>query len=173
MGVFKKIKTKWNNKFLTNEEKFKKQGGTIGDNCVILDGVSFGSEPYLITIGNNVRIGIDVRFITHDGGVWVIRKLGWNTECDLFGKISVGDNTHIGTSVIIMPGVNIGKNCVIGCGAVVTKDIPDNSIAAGVPARIISTIEQYYEKNKHLLVPTKNLSPDEKKDFLLKNNIFK
>lgn len=173
MSVFSKIKKKWERRFVPLTERFRKQGGTIGNGCEIHDTVSFGSEPYLITIGNNVRIGSNVHFTTHDGGVWVIRKLGWDKECDLFGKITIGDNTHIGTNVIIMPGVNIGKNCIIGCGAVVTKDIPDNSIAVGVPAKVISTIEQYYEKNKHLLVPTKNMSYEQKKEFIFKKNTFK
>jgi serine acetyltransferase len=68
---------------------------------------------------------------------------------------------------MILPGVSIGQNCVIGCGAVVTKDIPDNSVAVGVPAKVIETIEEYYLKNKERCLFTKNLSPEEKKAFLL------
>lgn len=71
-------------------------------------------------------------------------------------------------NVTIMPGVTIGSNCIIGCGAVVTKDIPDNSIAVGVPAKVIETIDDYYEKNKDLVDYTKNLSPTEKKEYLIK-----
>lgn len=74
---------------------------------------------------------------------------------------------HIGTGVIIMPGVTIGNNCVIGCGAVVTKDIPDNSVAVGVPARVVKTVEQYAQKNKDRFLYTKGMSADKKRQYLL------
>ncbi|MEE3404785.1 MAG: DapH/DapD/GlmU-related protein, partial [Acutalibacteraceae bacterium] len=88
-------------------------------------------------------------------------------RAERFGKISIGDNVNIGWNVIILPGVTIGNNVVIRAGAVVTKDIPDNSVAAGVPAKVIETIEQYSEKNQERIVLTKDMSPDEKKRFLL------
>lgn len=67
-------------------------------------------------------------------------------KADLFGTIVVGDNTHIGWNRIIMPNVKIGKNCIIGCGAIVTKDIPDNSITVGIPARVIENSSEYEKK---------------------------
>lgn len=72
-----------------------------------------------------------------------------------------------------MPGLKIGNNCIIGAGAVVTKSIPDNSVAVGVPAKVIETIEEYEMKNADRIVETKGLSRAEKKEFLdeyLKNN---
>lgn len=62
----------------------------------------------------------------------------------IFGKIEIGDNVHIGWNTIIMPNVSIGNNCVIGAGAVVTKSIPDNSVAVGVPARVIESIDEKF-----------------------------
>ena len=90
---------------------------------------------------------------------------------DIFGRIEIGDNVHIGSNATIMPGVKIGNNCIIGCDAVVTKDIPDNSIAVGVPARVIETIDEYI--NKHIedfdyTVRENNLTGDQKKEYLLK-----
>ena len=121
------------NKYLRRKDiiqYWKKQGAKIGENCSIDSTSSLGSEPYLITIGNYVRINAGVRFITHDGGVWVLRNINENLrDIDLFGKIEIGDNVHIGTNVIIMPNVKIGSNVIIGCGAIVTKDVPNNSIA--------------------------------------------
>ena len=70
--------------------------------------------------------------------------------------------------VTIMPGVTIGSNCIIGCGAIVTKDIPDNSIAVGIPAKVIESIDEYYEKNKDIVDYTKNMSANEKKNYLIK-----
>lgn len=94
--------------------------------------------------------------ITHDGSLWVTRRLGLLDEkIDKFGRIIVGDNTNIGLNSIILPEVTIGKNCIIGCGAVVTKDVPDNSVVSGVPAKIIETIEEYAEKNIDKIVMTK------------------
>lgn len=63
-----------------------------------------------------------------------------------YGSIHVGERSFIGYGATIMPGVKIGKRCVIGAGAVVTHDIPDNSVAAGVPARVISSVEAYADK---------------------------
>ncbi|WP_336776033.1 acyltransferase [Paenibacillus sp. MMO-58] len=156
--------------FANNQEfikELRKQGVKIGEGCVIDKSAIFGSEPYLISIGNKVRITHGVKFITHDGGLWVLRNLGLLPEsADRFGRIEVGNNCNIGWNAIIMPGVIIGDNCVIGCGAIVTKSIPDNSIVAGVPARVIESIEEYCNKNKTRYVPTKHLSDEEKKLYL-------
>lgn len=146
----------------------RKQGIDIGENCEIYSNVSFGSEPYLISIGDNVRITSGCKFITHDGGVWVLRNLKLLDNGDLFGKITIGNNVHIGLNTVIMPNVTIGDNCIIGCGAIVTKDIPDNSIAVGVPARVIETIDEYYKKNKERCDFTKNMSKKEKKEYIIK-----
>ena len=147
---------------------FRSVGVQIGSGCEIYSSVSFGSEPYIIKIGNWVRINAGVQFVTHDGGVWVLRNM--MPECqdvDLIKGITVGNNVHIGTNAIIMPGVNIGNNCIIGCGAIVTRDIPDNSVAVGIPARVIESIEEYYEKNKGKFILTKHMTAEEKKQFLL------
>lgn len=67
-----------------------------------------------------------------------------------------------------MPNVHIGNNCVIGAGAVVTKDIPDNSVAVGVPARVIESIEEYENKVTQKCDYTKQLTYEEKKKYLMK-----
>lgn len=143
-------------------------GLRIGKGCELYGGVSFGSEPYLIEVGNQVRITSGVKFVTHDGGMWVLRNNGLLENADLFGRIKIGNNVHIGINAIIMPGVTIGDNCVIGCGAVVTKSIPSNSIAAGIPAKVIKSLDSYYEDKKDLVDYTKSMTPEEKKTFLLK-----
>ena len=162
LGRFRKQKIK------SNLDVFIEEGGKIGTGCSIFPDVFFGSEPYLITIGNNVRVSYGVKFATHDGGAWTLRKTGMLDNVDIFGQIKIGDNTNIGWNVIILPGVTIGKNCVIGAGAVVTKDIPDNSVAAGVPARVIETLDEYCEKVKKKCDYTKHMKRREKKEYLLK-----
>lgn len=146
----------------------KKQGVKLGENCEIYRNVLWGSEPYLISVGNNVRVTSGVKFVTHDGGIWVLRNLKLLEDADVFGKIVIGDNVHIGFDAIIMPGVTIGNNVIVGCGAVVTKDVPDNTIVAGVPARKIKTIDEYFEKHKKKCDYTKKLNKKEKKEYLQK-----
>jgi len=147
----------------------RKKGVKIGNNCEIYPSSNFGSEPYLVEIGDNVRISSNVKITTHDGGLWVLRNLELLPNADKFGKVKIGNNVHIGMDAFIMPGVTIGDNVVIGVGAVVTKDIPSNSVAVGVPAKVIETIDDYYNKNKDKVVFTKNLSGREKKNYILKH----
>lgn len=117
-------------------------GVTFGKNVRITGKkVSFGGEPFLVEIGSNVTITPGVKFQTHDGGVGLFRKdfPGIN----VMGRIKVGDNVFIGEDVMIMYGVTIGNNVVIGARSVVTKNIPDNSVAVGIPARVIKSIDEY------------------------------
>ena len=169
--MIKKIMKKivWN--IITDKKRIeilRKRGVKIGDKTYIEKNVVFGSEPYLISIGDNVRITSNVKFITHDGGMWVARNLGILENADKFGKINIGNNVNIGWNVILMPGVNVGSNCIIGAGAIVTKDIPNNSVAAGVPARVISSINEYCEKNRDKVDFTKRMTAKEKRLYLEK-----
>jgi acetyltransferase-like isoleucine patch superfamily enzyme len=114
-------------------------GVQLGDDCRLID-VSFGSEPWLIKLGNHVSIS-DTRFVTHDGGVWVFREK--HPKIDCVAPIVVGNNVFIGSGTIILPGVTIGDNVVIGAGSVVTRDIPSNCVVAGIPARSIRSLDEY------------------------------
>lgn len=134
--------SKYNN--YTIAEYFRKQGAQIGEDCHI--GIrTFASEPYLVKIGDNVGIANGTLFVTHTSG-WNFREK--IPDLGLYGKIEVGNNCYIGANVILLPNVSIGDNCIISAGAVVTKDIPPNSIAAGVPARVIGNIEDFNLKIK-------------------------
>lgn len=113
-----------------------------------------------------MKISDGTRIIPHDGGVEVLMDLGFCEKPDLFGRITVDNNVFIGMDVNVLPGVKIGNNVIVGAGAVVTKDVPDNSVVAGIPARHICTIEEYYEKNKHRIKNTKYLSRKEKRAFI-------
>lgn len=148
-------------------ELYRKHGVRIGKGCSIAYNVEFGSEPYLISIGDNVRITAGVVFVTHDGGMWVIRNLYPEYKAmDLIMPIVIGNNVHIGTNATIMPGVTIGNNCIIACGAVVTKDVTDNTIVGGIPAKPIESVQEYIHKNKKKYIETKGLSSIEKKKRL-------
>ena len=125
-------------------------GAKIGDGTIIENVGMLGSEPWLVEIGKNTRFaGIATTILTHDGGIERLYYMGFTEErCDYFGKVKVGDNCFIGHNCCIMKNVCIGDNCIIGAGSIVTKSIPANSVACGVPARVICTVEEYYNKNK-------------------------
>ena len=150
----------------------RKKGANIGDqtrlNCSV---TAFGTEPYLITVGRDCLIAYGANLITHDGGVKVLSDLGYfhGERMDIIAPISIGNNVYIGSGAYIMPGVTIGDNCIIGASAVVTKDIPANSVAVGVPARVIRTIDEYYQNAvaKGNLHPTAKLSAEDKKAYFL------
>ena len=128
--------------------------------------VAWGSEPWIITLGSNVHITDGVKFITHDGGTLLYRHLV--PDLEITKPIVVGDNVYIGNNVIILPGVKIGNNVVIGAGAIVSRDIPDNSVAVGVPARVIKTADEYLEKLKRESLHLGHLKGQEKDKALMK-----
>lgn len=100
--------------------------------CYFMDGAP-------ITVGNNVFIGPYTGFYTaaHPNAP-ELRNHGLEQA----RPITIGDNCWFGANVSVMPGVSIGANCVIAAGAVVTKDMPDNAIIAGVPAKVIRLIDE-------------------------------
>ena len=147
-------------------------GVRVGNNCRFLDDPMhiFGSEPYLVQIGNHVEITHGVRILTHDGGMWIFRDADPGRTSDYFAPVIIGNNVFIGINTIILPGVVIGSNVVIGAGSIVTRDIPDNQIVAGVPAKIIKSAETYSEKLFASALPTKGMRYAAKKEYLLKNH---
>lgn len=163
------------NKYLWNKDPsgtlyYRRLGVKIGDGCTFIGrNIGFSSEPYLIEIGNNVRVSFDVTFVTHDGGTYVLRKD--YPEICIYGPIKVGDNTFIGAKSIILPNICIGKNVIIGAGSIITKNIPDNEVWAGVPAKRICTIDEYYTKNVEKFSFILNKDYEEKKKIL--KNHFK
>ena len=121
-------------------------GVNVGKNPHFYGPTSWGTEPWLITIGDNVHITGNCKFINHDGGTLIFRDE--IPDLEITKPIIVGNNVYIGEETMILPGVHIGNNVVIGARSVVTKDIPDNSVAAGVPCKVIKTTDEYLEKIK-------------------------
>lgn len=124
-------------------EYFKKQGAQIGENNRI-EIRNLGTEPYLIKIGNHCTIAPGVYFGTHDGSPWLFTEE--YPSLQKFDTIVIKDNCFIGQNAILLGGVNIGPNSIVGAGSVVTKDVPPNVVVAGNPARVICSIEEYKEK---------------------------
>jgi len=132
--------------------------GKIGQNsiieppfyCVYGENIHIGDHVYLnilcnildcnmVSIGNHVMIGPSAQIYTaaHDLQAEA-RNQGW----EVAKPIIIEDNVWIGGSAILLPGVRIGQNAVVGAGAVVTRSVPANTIVAGNPARVIREIEQ-------------------------------
>ena len=95
---------------------------------------------FLIEIGNNVTMSIRVTLMAHDASA---KKLTGYTR---IGRIKIGNDVFIGANTTVLPGVTIGDGAVIGAGSVVTQDIPAGAVAAGVPARVISTTDKLAQK---------------------------
>lgn len=142
----------------------------LGKNVSIIGGTNFGSEPYLITIGDNTTISFDCAFVTHDAATRVIRHLpGENPETVIYGKIKVDNNCFIGCRTVVLPGVTIGDNTIIGAGSIVNKDIPSNVVAAGVPCKVICTLEEYKNKHKKDFLYMVSMPFNKKKEYLLEH----
>ena len=129
----------------TIAEHLRRQGTQIGENCRIMI-YSLGPEPYLVRIGNHCTIAPGVALSTHDGGAWIFSDE--SPSLQEFGRIDILDNCFIGMCAVILPGVRIGPNSVVGAGAVVTKDVPPGTVVAGCPAATICTIGEYRIKLK-------------------------
>lgn len=121
------------------------KGTTVGENAASLQ-IDI-SRPYLLEIGDNCRLNTGLVIMTHDFATMVFKnKYGELIPCS--GKVKIGNNVYFGRQCTVLKGVTIGDNCIIGYGAVVMKDIPANSVVVGRPAKVVCTLDEYYEKRK-------------------------
>lgn len=126
---------------------------SVGDNTKILRGaeilgpVTIGSSCFInrdayiraeTTIGDNVAMGPFCRLITDSHHIGTANRRAGKNKTD---PIRIGKGTWIGASVTILGGVTVGSGCVIAAGSMVTKDVPDNTIVAGVPAKIVRNLD--------------------------------
>ena len=129
-------------------KRLRRAGVEIGEGCVFRDPRSTTidlTRPSLIRFGNHVDVNVRFTIMTHDfaSGVFLHHK---KQLINSSGEVHLGNNIYCGRDVTILKGVHIGDNCVIGLGSVVMHDIPSNSVVAGCPARVISSLEDYYQK---------------------------
>lgn len=123
----------------------EKKNVFVGDNCYFCHRdtiLALGK----IQIGSNVLVASDVCIISENHSADPTSDIPYKDQKLIAKDVSIGDNCWIGEKVLILPGARIGQGCIIGAGSIVTKSIPDYSIAVGNPARVI---KQYnFEINK-------------------------
>lgn len=100
------------------------------------------SHCWLITIGDNVTFGPHVQILAHDAST--CKLLGYAK----IGRVNIGDNVFIGAGSIVLPNVDIGENVIVGAGSVVTRSLPPNTVCAGNPAVVLSSMDEFLNKNK-------------------------
>lgn len=153
MNFINKIKYYWNRR---NGQAYinylRSVGVSVGERCEVQKPTSLNidtSRPSLLSIGNHVYLHRGLTIMSHDWASWVFLDK-YHDFVPSHSKVTIGNNIWFGEFVTVLKGVKIGDNCIIGAGSIVTKDIPDNSVAVGVPARVVSSLDDYYEKRKRL-----------------------
>lgn len=140
--------------FYTSTAYARRRGVKVGENCRIYTR-NFGSEPWLIEIGDNVTITSGVKLLTHDGSTWLFRDEKGRRF--LYKPIQIGNFVFIGVNSIIMPGVVIEDFVIVGAGSVVTKSVPRGSIVAGNPAVRIGNYFDFENTALNSFVSTSDL----------------
>ncbi len=129
-------------------EHLRKLGVRVGEQTKFYDpssNVVDITRPYMISIGNKVKITRGVKILTH-GFDWCVLRECYKRPFGSAGRVDIGDNVYIGMDAIILKGVKIGRDSIVAAGSVVTKNVPDCSVVAGNPAKVICTIHELYEK---------------------------
>lgn len=122
---------------------FIKRGMKVGKNFCRQSGTRLDpSHCWLIEIGDDVTLANKVQILAHDDSIRVYTGYG------RIGRVIIGNRVFVGANSTILMNTKIGNDVIIAAGSVVTKDIPDNSIVAGVPARIIGTTSEFIEREK-------------------------
>lgn len=145
-------------------EKLISMGMQVGKNFKRLNNVLIDdSHAWLIEIGDNVTLAPRVHILAHDASTKEF--LGYTK----IGRVTIGNNVFIGAESVVLPGVTIGNNVIVGANSTVTRDVPDNTVIAGSPAKMIYTLEEYLKKEKRRM----EFSPVYGEEYSLRRNVSK
>ncbi|MCI6059618.1 MAG: acyltransferase [Dorea sp.] len=143
-------------------EKLVSMGMTVGNNFKRLNGVILDpGHCWLIEIGDNVTMAPRVHILCHDASTKPFLNY------TKIGRVSIGNNVFIGAGSVVLPGIEIGNNVIIGANSTITHDIPDNSVVVGSPAKVISTLDKYLEKERNRMAA----SPCYGEEYTLRQNV--
>jgi acetyltransferase-like isoleucine patch superfamily enzyme len=129
-------------------------GLALGKNTILVGKQQFGTEPFLVSIGEECLITDGVRFITHDGSIQVPLIQRGEKIMDVYSKkstfssIEVKNNVFLGVGAIILPGTIVGNNSIVAAGSIVKGVFPDDVVIAGNPAKVLCSIDEYFKKNE-------------------------
>ena len=141
--MIQRIIDSWYRIILDGNSWARRQGVKIGNDCRIYT-TSFGSEPWLIEIGNKVTVTSGVVLLTHDGSTWLFNDDKGRRF--LYKKTIIKNNVFIGTNSIIMPGVVVEDNVIVAAGSIVTKSVPSGVIIVVNPSKILGDYDTYKAK---------------------------
>lgn len=133
---------------MSSKDELIAKGAVVGSNFNNYGDLDNG-HIHLFSAGDNVTIASGAKVLTHDASTKGI--VGFTK----IAAVKIGSNVFVGANAIILPGVTIGSNVIIGAGAVVAKDVPDNCVLVGNPAKIISTYDEFVMKTKNLFNDSK------------------
>lgn len=143
INIIKKIKLR----FLKSSDEVKywqTLGVSIGGGTKFYNVQLDYGHPWLISVGENCIL-TNCRILTHDASTYSFLSRS------KIGLVNIGNNVFIGVNAVILPNVTIGDDVVVGAGSIVTRDIPNNSVVAGNPAKIICTYSEYVNKCNGLI----------------------
>ncbi|HEQ98419.1 MAG TPA: acyltransferase [candidate division Zixibacteria bacterium] len=124
-------------------ENLRKHGMEIGKGVNLPFSTAIDvSHCFLISIGDNCGFGDECMILAHDA------MPNEYLDATRIGRVKIHESCHIGARTLILPGVEIGPRSIVGANSVVAKDIPPDSVAAGNPARVICSMEEYLNKLK-------------------------
>lgn len=145
-GKFKRLYLKFCKPSGYEYAEYEKRWGhfySIGNDCAFWPYTNI-TNPEYTRLGNNVMLSA-CTILGHDGSVAMLNR-AYGKKLDRVGKVDIKDNVFIGHGAIILPGVTIGPNALIAAGSVVSKDVGEGSIVAGVPAREVGRMDDLVKR---------------------------
>lgn len=133
--------------------QLRRKGLKVGKNLFVVSNVSLDrNNCHLISIGDNCTLAHNVVILAHDTSGCVASRTQHR-----IAPVKLGNNCFIGSNTVVLPGVTIGDNVIVGAGSVVTRNLPSNCVAAGNPARMLETMDEFGVKQRRRELEKSNI----------------